>query len=90
MLLGAADWVDRNGRIEESLDGGNTWKEISTGLDLPWRNHMVERFSQVGDRLLAVLSNGELLVSSIDQWKWGRVLSEVRDVKAVAGLTQNS
>ena len=90
MLLGAADWVDRNGRIEESLDGGKTWKEVSNGLDLPWRNHMVERFSLVGDRLLAVLSNGNLLVTPIDQWEWHRVLPEVRDVKAAVGLTQNN
>jgi hypothetical protein len=51
---------------------------------------MVERFSQVGDCLLAVLSNGDLLVTSIDQWEWQPVLPEVRDVKAVAGFTQNN
>ncbi len=90
MLLGAADWVDRNGRIEESLDGGNTWREVSQGLDLPWRNHMVERFSPIGDYLLAVLSNGELLVTSLESLNWKRVLPEVRDVMAVAGLAQEN
>jgi photosystem II stability/assembly factor-like uncharacterized protein len=87
MLLGAADWVDRNGRIAETRDGGHTWSEISHGLDLPWRNHMVERFSQVGDLLLAVLSNGELLVTCLEPLNWQRSLPEVRDVMAVAGLT---
>ncbi len=89
MLLGAADWVDRNGRIEESIDGGKTWTEVSSGLDLPWHNHMVERFSQVGDYLFAVLSNGEMFATSLDRWDWYRVLPEIRNVKAVAGFTQN-
>jgi hypothetical protein len=48
---------------------------------------MVERFSQVGDNLLAVLSNGELLVTSLEPLNWQRLLPEVRDVMAVAELT---
>jgi photosystem II stability/assembly factor-like uncharacterized protein len=87
MLLGAADWVDRNGRIEETRDGGYTWSEETYGLDLPWRNYMVERFSQVGDHLLAVLSNGELLVTSLETYSWRRLLPEVKDVMAVASLS---
>jgi hypothetical protein len=43
-LLGPADWVDRNGRIEESLDGGTSWRPASEGLQVPWPRHMVERF----------------------------------------------
>ena len=86
MLLGAADWVDRNGQIEETRDGGHTWSKVTRGLDLPWRNHMVERFYQVGDHLLAVLSNGELLVTSLEPLNWQRLLPEVRDVAALAGL----
>jgi hypothetical protein len=85
MLLGAADWVDRNGRIEETRDGGYTWSKATYGFDLPWRNYMVERFSQVGDHLLAVLSNGELLVTSLESYHWRRLLPEVKDVTAVAG-----
>ncbi|MGB5846409.1 MAG: hypothetical protein WBG94_18345 [Anaerolineales bacterium] len=86
MLLGSADWVDRNGRIEETRDGGITWSLASKGLDLPWRTQMVERFPQVGDDLLAVLSNGELWISSKDQIAWRRILPEVRDVKAASNL----
>jgi hypothetical protein len=78
--------VDRNGRIEETRDGGITWSLASKGLDLPWRTQMVERFTQVGDELLAVLSNGELWISSIDQIAWRRILPEVRDVKAASNL----
>jgi hypothetical protein len=86
MILGSADWVDRNGRIEETHDGGQTWSEAIKGPDLPWRHHMVERFTQVNDQLLAVLSNGELLGTSLNSIAWRRLLPEVHDVHAVAGI----
>ena len=88
LILGTADWVDRDGSIEETRDGGLTWSEISTGLNLPWRHHMVERFTQVGDQLFAVLSNGELLVSSLESIAWQRILPEVTAVQAAAGIDQ--
>lgn len=87
MLVGSADWVDRNGRIEMTWDGGVTWQDASRGLDLPWRNHMVERFTQVGAQLLAVLSNGELFSSPLDSIHWQKILPEVHDINAVAGLS---
>jgi photosystem II stability/assembly factor-like uncharacterized protein len=86
LMLGTADWVDRDGSIEETRDGGLTWSEISTGLNLPWQHHMVERFTQVGGQLFAVLSNGELLVTSLEAIAWQRILPEVIAVHAVAGL----
>jgi photosystem II stability/assembly factor-like uncharacterized protein len=84
MILGPADGVDRNGRIEESKDGGKTWQFASDGLDAPWRRHMVERFLQVDNTLLAILSNGELLASSLSILSWERILPEVSGVTAVA------
>ena len=78
--------MDRDGSIEETRDGGLTWSEISTGLNLPWRNHMVERFTQVGEQLFAVLSNGELLVTSLESVAWQKILPEVIGVSAVVGL----
>jgi photosystem II stability/assembly factor-like uncharacterized protein len=86
LILGPADGVDRNGRIEETRDGGLSWSEISTGLDLPWHHQMVERFTQVADQLFAVLSNGELLVTTLESNAWQRILPEVIAVHAVAGL----
>lgn len=83
MLLGSADWVDRNGRIEETRDGGVTWNPAWLGLDVPWRRHMVERFVEVDHEILAVLSNGELWISRLDRINWRRILPEVLDVKAV-------
>jgi hypothetical protein len=86
LILGTADWVDRDGSIEETRDGGLTWSEISTGLNLPWRHKMVERLIQIGDHLFVVLSNGELLVTSLESIAWQRILPEVMAVHAVAGL----
>lgn len=86
MILGPADGVDRNGRIEETRDGGVTWKPASSGLDTPWPRHMVERFYQNGEELLAVLSNGELIATPLETLEWRRVLPEVEGVRAVASL----
>jgi photosystem II stability/assembly factor-like uncharacterized protein len=84
MLLGVADWVDRNGRIEETFDGGLTWQDASQGLSVPWSQHMVERFFQVGDHLLAILSNGELLVTNLESIEWRQLLPEVPEVNGAA------
>ena len=84
MLLGAAEWVDRNGSIVETFDGGLTWHESAKGLTVPWTRHMVERFLQVGGHLLAILSNGELLVADLEALEWRQLLPEVQDVNAAA------
>lgn len=83
IILGPADGVDRNGRIEESRDGGATWELASKGLKVPWRNHMVERFNQVDDELFAVLSNGEVLVSSLNECIWKRIFPEIKNAHAI-------
>jgi hypothetical protein len=38
--------------------------------------------------LFAVLSNGELLVSSLESIAWQRILPEVTAVQAAAGIDQ--
>ncbi len=72
-------------RIEESQDGGKTWSNPFRELNAPWRHHMVERFTQVGDQLFAVLSNGELLAAPLEKPAWSRILPELSDVNAVVG-----
>jgi hypothetical protein len=86
LILGPADGVDRNGRIEESQDGGRTWQLAGQNLDTPWASHMVERFEQVGGDLFAVLSNGELFVAPLSSLNWQRVLPEVQEVNAVTSM----
>lgn len=87
LVLGPADGVDRNGRIEQTFDGGLTWQMASAGLDVPWPRYMVERFSQAGDELLAVLSNGDLLAAPLDSLAWRRILPAVPEVAAVTRLS---
>jgi hypothetical protein len=45
---------------------------------------MVERFVQVDEELFAVLANGELWAKKLSGSKWGRVLPELTQIKAVA------
>ena len=82
LILGPADSVDHNGRIEETRDGGRTWVPAAFGLGTPWRRHMVERFAQVGEELLAVLSNGELYAAPLATLEWRRILPEIEGVAA--------
>jgi photosystem II stability/assembly factor-like uncharacterized protein len=93
LVLGPADGVDRNGRIEETFNGGNSWQSASNGLEVPWERHMVERFKQVdsqGNReLMAVLSNGELLSSRLGRLNWRHILPDIPAVAAVATLNSN-
>ncbi len=89
MLLGPADGVERNGRIEETLDGGLSWQKASDGLALPWRNYLVERFWQIDQQLLAVLSNGQVWKAPLAQsWQWQQVLPKVQGVAALAWLSE--
>ena len=83
MILGPADNVERNGRIEETIDGGWTWHSASIGLRVPWRHHMVERFVQSDDELIAVLSNGELLIAPLESRQWQPTLVDVKNINAV-------
>jgi photosystem II stability/assembly factor-like uncharacterized protein len=83
MILGPADGVDRNGRIEETRDGGETWSMASNGLQVPWRRGMVERFFQNGDELFAVLSTGQLLHTVLSTLEWKRILPKIDNVNAI-------
>jgi photosystem II stability/assembly factor-like uncharacterized protein len=86
LILGPADSVDRNGRIEQSVDGGETWEPIMHGLDRLWPRHMVERFAQVGDDLFAVLSNGQLLTAPLATLAWKSLLPPEQDVTALVPI----
>ncbi len=84
IIANPADGVSRNGRIEESHDGGHTWNPASDGMQAPWPRHMLERFAQIENDQLAVLSNGELWSKPLSGSKWHRVLPEIKHVKAIA------
>lgn len=84
IILGPADGVSRNGRIERSRDAGQTWQPASGAQAVPWARHMVERFIQIGDELLAVLSNGGLLAAPLYPLDWQPFLPEVSGVRCAA------
>jgi photosystem II stability/assembly factor-like uncharacterized protein len=86
LVFGPADSVDRNGRIEETDDGGETWQPASKKLEVPWPRHMVERFLQVGHELQAVLSNGDLLAAPLTTLAWQYILPDAGWVHAVAAM----
>ncbi len=86
ILLGPADHVEENGRIEETRDGGTTWQAASSGVQTPWHDYMVERFFPIGDEMFAVLSNGELLASPIGRWQWQPILRKLADITCVTTL----
>jgi photosystem II stability/assembly factor-like uncharacterized protein len=83
ILLGPARGVDRDGRIEESWDGGATWQPASEGLPAPWPQTMVERFAPIGEQIAAVLSNGEVLIRPLQSGAWQWVLAEIVGVNAI-------
>jgi photosystem II stability/assembly factor-like uncharacterized protein len=86
LIFGPAEGVDYNGRIESSRDGGQNWHSATSGLDTPWRHYMVERFYQSNQELFAVLSNGALISTHIDNIHWSRILPDVGKIHALAAL----
>jgi photosystem II stability/assembly factor-like uncharacterized protein len=88
LILGPADGVERNGRIEETRDGGATWKSAARGLRTPWPRHMIERFFHIDNELWAVLSNGELLVAAFTGFEWQPVLPNVKNITALTASSR--
>ena len=84
IIAGPADGVSRNGRIEETHDGGQGWQPAAKGINGPWPRHMVERFYQHDINLFAILSNGELWTRPSGQTVWQRILAEVSGIQAMA------
>jgi len=77
-------WLWRIGRIEESTDGGDTWRDASRGMKTPWKNDMVIRFLQKDRTIFAILSNGELWMRPVEESVWMRFPLELPEVNAVA------
>jgi photosystem II stability/assembly factor-like uncharacterized protein len=76
LLLGPAEGPSgRDGRIEESHDGGRSWQVVSER----WMDDLVERFVQAKDVVLAMTQNGRLLRAP----EWEPVLAEVGGITAV-------
>lgn len=81
MILGpSAGPSGADGRIERTQDGGRSWHQLAGR----WRRNMVERFVQVGNELLAVMANGQLLGTSLSRLDWQPILTQVAGINDVA------
>jgi photosystem II stability/assembly factor-like uncharacterized protein len=89
LILGIADGPDRNGRIVESWNGGASWQPVEEGLPVPMRNHMVERLVPLDDEILALLSNGQLLLASVDGLRWRTILEGTFGARDVAAILED-
>lgn len=81
IVLGPADGVSRNGRIEESRDGGQSWTEVSQPLATPWPEDMIERFVSQGNSPIAVCSDGRLFRSNVDTARWEPFLPAISNAR---------
>lgn len=83
LLLGPAqDSNGRNGRIEQSRDGGQNW----TRLTEPQPRNMVERFYQAENYLFAVMSGGQLWAADLSDQSWQPILPESPHNNAITHL----
>lgn len=74
VIAGPAPDVGRNGRIEVSYDGGDTWEDASSGIETPMHD-MVEVFVDApGDEVWGICSDGRLLRSDVNELHWTPVL----------------
>lgn len=86
LIYGPATRADWDGYIEESRDGGRSWRMAAQGLEAPWEGAPIERFTQVGDELLAVRDDGRVLAASLGVLAWRFVLEDVSGVNALTAL----
>jgi photosystem II stability/assembly factor-like uncharacterized protein len=84
VLAGPAPEVGRQGRIEVSADGGESWQPAARGIDTPMSD-MVELFV-VGpdDSIYAVCAGGRLLRSAPGPWRWTSALPHDQPDNAVS------
>jgi photosystem II stability/assembly factor-like uncharacterized protein len=81
VIAGPAPHVGRQGRIEVSRDGGDTWHDASSGFDTPMED-MVEIFKPGPDgTILAICSGGRLLQANPDELHWRQVIPEANGIK---------
>lgn len=80
LILGPSEGPDgRHGRIEQSHDGGQSWRRLTQ----PQAYNMVERFYQNGESVLAVMANGDLWAADLAQQHWQPVLIDATGINAV-------
>jgi len=83
MGLGVAENAGgRNGRIEHTTDGGQTWQPLIQ----PQPHNMVERFVHADDQLFAVMSNGALWHAPQPSQTWTEILPLATKIEAACQM----
>ncbi|MAT41889.1 MAG: hypothetical protein CL609_06075 [Anaerolineaceae bacterium] len=86
IIVGSADGPDRNGSIKESITGGASWHPIMRNLPETWSNTMVEKFLQINNELFAVLSNGAVISTNLDNFRWKMFLDTFENVQDITWM----
>ncbi|MFL5759954.1 MAG: WD40/YVTN/BNR-like repeat-containing protein [Thermomicrobiales bacterium] len=81
VLAGPAKQVGEQGRIEASVDGGDTWQPAGEGIEMPMSD-MVELFMPAPDgSIWAIRSGGAPYRAQSGEWVWNPVLPAGASVK---------
>lgn len=83
LLTGPARYVGAMGRIERTIDGGDSWTLASDGLSVPMSD-MIERFVGAEPYVYAVTSGGDFYAAKRGLWMWHALELGVAPVRAVA------
>jgi photosystem II stability/assembly factor-like uncharacterized protein len=83
VLAAPARYVGAMGRIERSIDGGDSWMLTSDGFDIPM-NSMIERFRAAGPHVFAIVADGNLYTARRGVWMWRLLELGLPAVHAVA------
>ena len=83
VLAGPARYVGAMGRIERSIDDGDTWMLVSDGFKVPMSD-MIEKFVGARSRVIALTSDGAVYTARRGVWMWRALELGVPSVHAVA------
>jgi len=87
IVLGSADAVDTNGRIEETINGGKSWRPSTGSLPARWPSHMVDQFYVDNDDLYGILTNGNLITTRIGRFDWTLAFHELSHVTGIVAIS---
>jgi hypothetical protein len=84
VVAGPARYVGAMGRIERSIDEGDTWTLVSDGLKVPMSD-MIESLVGARSRVVALTSDGAVYIARRGVWMWRALeLGVASPVRAVA------
>jgi photosystem II stability/assembly factor-like uncharacterized protein len=90
VVAAPAPYVGREGRIEVSRDGGDTWEDASSGIETPMPDQVEIMVPAPDNSIWAICSGGRLLRAHPDELHWTLVVPESAgiDVEDVSFLNR--